>query len=121
MQKILESGAVVKELSGHHVEETIIVNDVKGTTLDQQYFTQEVKNACVEEKKPQTIQAFSIDIWRGREIADLVADIAYGQDPSTDRENVRKIAYADFLIRTLAVAGTLTAGDLPVYQRRPKA
>lgn len=118
MQRILESGAVVKELSGHHVEETIIINDVKGTTLDQQYFTQEVKNACVEEQKPQTIQAFSVDIWRGREIADVVADIACEQDSSLDKDDVRKKAYADFLIRTLAVAGTLTAGDLPVYQRR---
>ncbi len=118
MEQILESGAVVKELSGRHVEETIVINDVPGTTLDQQYFTQTVKNACVEEPKPQTIQAFSVDIWRGKEIADVVADIAAEQDPSVDIEHIRKVAYADFLIRTLAVAATLTAGDLPVYLRR---
>lgn len=65
MEQILRSGAVVKELSGNHLEETIVINNVRGTTLDQAYFTQEVKNACVEERKPQTIQAFSVDIWRG--------------------------------------------------------
>lgn len=117
MEQILESGAVIKELSGHHVEDTIVINDVKGTTLDQAYFTQMVKNACAENQKPQTIQAFSVDIWRGKEIAEVVAEIACEQDPSKKFEEVRKIAYADFLIRTLAVAATLTAGDLPVYRR----
>lgn len=118
MDQILESGAVVKELQGRHVEETIVLNEVAGTTLDQQYFTQTVKAACKEDKKPQTVQAFVIDTWRGRQIADVVAKIAHEENPATDIEEVRKIAYADFLIRTLAVSGTLTAGDLPVYRRR---
>lgn len=112
MDQILESGAVVKELSGRHVEETIIINEVPGTTLDQQYFTEVVKNACTEGAKPQTIQAFSVDVWRGQELARVVADIADG-----DKDEAYKLAYADFLIRTLAVAATLTAGDLPVYRR----
>lgn len=116
MEQILESGAVVKELSGRHIEETIVINDVRGTTLDQQYFTQEVKNASTE--KPRIVQAFSVDIWRGREIADIVTGIVLEQHPDRDADEVRKLAYADFLIRTLAVAGTLTAGDLPVYRRR---
>lgn len=120
MEQILESGAVVKELHGHHVEETIVINDVRGTTLDQRYFTETVKNACSEGQKPQTIQAFSVDIWRGKEIARVVADIAHTQDPSADIDDLYKLAYADFLIRTLAVSGTLTAGDLPIYLRRPE-
>jgi hypothetical protein len=116
MEQILNSGAVVKELYGRHIEETIVINDVRGTTLDQQHFTQTVKNASVN--KPRTVQAFSVDIWRGREIADVVTDIAQQYDPGIDAENVRKLAYADFLVRTIAVACTLTAGDLPVYRRR---
>lgn len=118
IDQILESGAVVKELSGKHVEETIVINDVQGTTLDQPYFTQTVKNACVEEQKPQVIQAFSVDVWRGREIADVVATIACEDNPMRDFKQVQRLAYADFLVRTLAVAATLTAGDLPVYLRR---
>ncbi len=120
MDQIIQSGAIVKELAGRHVEETIVINDVAGTTLDQPYFTQTVKNACVEMQKPQTIQAFSVDVWRGKEIADLVATVACEQDPSLDLDNTKRLAYADFLIRTLAVAATLTAGDLPVYLRQNK-
>lgn len=117
MEQILDSGAVIKELAGHHIEETIVINDVEGTTLDQQYFTETVKNESGDER-PRVVQAFSVDVWRGRAIADQVAQIAYEENPTTDIDRVRKLAYADFLIRTLAVAGTLTAGDLPVYQRR---
>ena len=116
MEQILDSGAVVKGLQDKHIEETIVLNYVKGTTLDQQYFTQTVKERCVQ--KPRIIQAFSIDVWRGEELADTVAAIAKEEDPTVDVEAVRKLAMADFYIRTLAVAGTLTAGDLPVYRRR---
>lgn len=116
MDQILDSGAVVKELAGHHIEETIVINDVEGTTLDQQYFTETIKNAGSGEK-PRIVQAFSVDTWRGHQIADKVAEIAVSEDPAADRDHVWKLAYADFLIRTLAVAATLTAGDLPVYRR----
>lgn len=117
MEQLFAAGAVVKELSGHHIEETIVINDVKDTTLDQQLFTQEVKNAHTDDK-PRIVQAFCVDTWRGREIADVVTEIAAQEDPTIDIEHTRKLAYADFLIRTLAVAGTLTAGDLPVYRRQ---
>ena len=117
MEQILESGAVVKELAGHHIEETIVVNAVTGTTLDQQYFTETVKSASGTDK-PRIVQAFSVDVWRGRDIADTVTAIAIAENPEADTGSVWKLAYADFLIRTLAVAGTLTAGDLPVYRRR---
>ncbi|MEO7905003.1 MAG: hypothetical protein ABIR91_04380 [Candidatus Saccharimonadales bacterium] len=118
MEQILQSGAVVKELAGGHMEETIVLSDVYGTTLDQPYFTQTVKNACIEEQKPQTIQAFSVDIWRGKEIASTITAIACEQDPTLDPKNVYQLGYADFLIRTLAVASTLTPGDRPVYLRQ---
>lgn len=117
MEQILDSGAVVKELAGHHIEETIVINDVEGTTLDQQLFTETVKNASGDER-PRIVQAFSVDVWRGRAIADKVAQVAQAEDPTVDADHAWKVAYADFLVRTLAVAGTLTAGDLPVYRRR---
>lgn len=116
MEQILSSGAVVKELAGHHIEETIVINDVEGTTLDQQYFTETIKNADPAQK-PRIVQAFSVDVWRGRKLAEVVAEVAKEQDPTVDVEAIKKLAYADFLIRTLAVAATLTAGDLPVYRR----
>lgn len=115
MQQIKESGAVVKELYGHHIEETIVLNDIPGTTLDQQFFTETVKNKS--EEKPKVIQAFSVDIWRGEEIAKAVALLAHEEDISIDVDEAYKVAYADFLIRTLAVAATLTDGSLPVYRR----
>ncbi len=115
MEQIIESGATVKELYGHHIEETIVINDVQDTTLDQQYFTQTVKEMCTD--KPQIIQAFTVDVWRGRQIAEVVVDIKKAHDPTDDSEHTYRVAMADFLIRTLAVAGTLTAGDLPVYHR----
>lgn len=116
MEQLIESGATIKELYGHHVEETIVINEAEGTTLDQQYFTQTVKDMCTD--KPQIVQAFTVDVWRGRQIAQAVVDIKKQQDPNSDSEQAYKLAMADFLIRTLAVAGTLTAGDLPVYRRR---
>ncbi len=114
MEVILDSGAVVKELSGHHIEETIVINDVEGTTLDQRLFTETIKNNSGKEK-PRIVQAFSVDIWRGKQLAKQVAEIATEHEASMDVEAVEKLAYADFLIRTLAVAATLTAGDLPVF------
>lgn len=118
MGQILDSGAVVKELAGHHIEETIVLNDVYGTTLDQQFFTETVKNKS--EERPEVIQAFSVDIWRGKEIARAVALIAHQEDESVDIDEAYKLAYADFLIRTLGVAATLTDGSLPVYLRRSR-
>ncbi|OYX53564.1 hypothetical protein B7Y92_02280, partial [Candidatus Saccharibacteria bacterium 32-50-13] len=76
-----------------------------------------VKNAGGDER-PRIVQAFSVDVWRGRAIADKVAEVAQAEDPTADADHAWKVAYADFLVRTLAVAGTLTAGDLPVYRRR---
>jgi hypothetical protein len=49
--------------------------------------------------------------------ADAVAQIAVENIPNIDFEEARKKAYADFLIRTLAVSATLTAGDQPVLAR----
>jgi hypothetical protein len=113
MDLIQQDGAVVKELADEHLEAYIVLNDIEGTTFDQRKFDIKLKNAGVESEP----QAFVVDIWRGRMYADAAAKIAAEKIPNIDFEEARKKAYADFLIRTLAVASTLTAGDQPVHAR----
>ncbi|MDB5186706.1 MAG: hypothetical protein JWM07_178 [Candidatus Saccharibacteria bacterium] len=113
MDFIKNDGAVIKELSADHLEAYVVLNDIEGTTFDQRKFDVKLKDAGVESEP----QAFVIDIWRGRMYADAIAQIAVENIPGIDFEEARKIAYADFLIRTLGVSSTLTAGDQPVLAR----
>lgn len=113
MDLIKRGGAVVKELANQHLEAYVILNDIDGTTFDQRQFDAKLKKAGVDSEP----QAFVIDIWRGRMYADAAAQIAVENIPNIDFEEARKKAYADFLIRTLAVSSTLTAGDQPVHVR----
>jgi hypothetical protein len=113
MDLIKNNGAVVKELSDQHLEAYVVLNDIEGTTFDQRKFDTKLRNAGVESEP----QVFVVDIWRGRMYADAVAKIAAENIPNIDIEDARKKAYADFLIRTLAVSSTLTAGDQPVHAR----
>jgi hypothetical protein len=113
MDLIKQDGAVVKELADQHLEAYVILNDIEGTTFDQRKFDTKLKNAGVESEP----QAFVVDIWRGRMYADATAKIAVENIPNVEFEEARKKAYADFLIRTLAVSSTLTAGDQPVHAR----
>jgi len=113
MDLLLDKGAVVKELADDHLEDFIVVNDVEGTTFDQRVFDEKLKAAGIE----GTAQAFVVDTWRGRMYADAVAKIAQKHLENVNLETMRKEAYADFLIRTLAVAGTLTQNDQPTYGR----
>jgi hypothetical protein len=113
MDLIKRDGAVVKELSDQHLEAYVVLNDIEGTTFDQRRFDAKLKDAGVDSEP----QAFVIDIWRGRMYADAAAQIAAENIPGIDVEEARKKAYADFLIRTLAVSATLTAGDQPVLAR----
>jgi hypothetical protein len=113
MDLIKDDGAVVKELADQHLEAYVILNDVEGTTFDQRKFDMKLKAKGVESEP----QAFVIDIWRGRMYADAIASMAAENNPEVDFEDARQKAYADFLIRTLAVSATLTTGDQPVYAR----
>lgn len=113
MDLIKRDGAVVKELSDQHLEAYVVLNDIEGTTFDQRRFDTKLKDAGVDSEP----QAFVIDIWRGRMYADAAAQIAAENILGVDVEEARKKAYADFLIRTLAVSATLTAGDQPVLAR----
>lgn len=110
---ILKSGAVIKELVNNHQEVFIILNDVDGTTFDQSLFNEQLKRAGVSD----TIQAFVVDTWRGRMYANAIATIAREYLSGSDLDSAQREAYADFLIRTVAVSATLTQNDLPIYER----
>lgn len=112
MSDIEKDGAIIKQLQGGHLEDMVVINDIEGTTLDQE----KLREKLVEKGLSPNIQAFVIDAWRGRMYADVVADIA--EHKGYDRDEAYKVAYADFLIRTLAVSGTLTRGDQPVILRQ---
>lgn len=113
MDLIENDGAIIKELGDEHLEGIVVLNDNEGTTFDQRKFDEKCRAAGIESE----IQVFVVDVWRGRMYADAVAKIALENNMATDYEEARKVAYADFMIRTLAVAGTLTGGDLPVEAR----
>lgn len=116
MELIKDQGAVVKMLVDAHEEDIIVANDVDGTTFDQREFDACMKEALGDDA-PE-VQVFAFDTWRGRMYADAIVTIAEKLLPNTNSEMIRKKAYADFLIRsTLAVAATLTPGDLPVLAR----
>lgn len=95
-EAIIEEGKVVKELEGEHLEMFILLNEVEGFTVDQN---------AIREISDEQIQVFSVDVWRMRQQA----------NDSYDNDYDRDLAFAGSVIYTLATAGTLTAGDLPVY------
>lgn len=113
MNLIEQKGAVIKELADKHLEGIVVLNDRDGTTFDQRKFDEKLQARGVESE----IQAFVVDTWRGRMYADAAAKIAMENNLTDDYESARKVAYADFMIRTLSVAATLTGGDLPVEAR----
>jgi len=109
MRLILESGAIVKELGGPHLEAITIINNEPGTTVDQAKIAEILR----EEGLPEGIQVFVVDAWRGVVYADAIADIA-AEELGKDRDEAYEIAMADFLIGQFATAANLTAGDQPV-------
>lgn len=96
IEKILGKEKVVKELEGEHRETLIIINTIPGTTVDQGY---------VRRITGGWAQAFAVDEWRLRELSQKLDDTQEAQEKS----------YLSMLVYTLATAGTLTKGDLPVY------
>lgn len=109
MRLILESGAVVKELGGLHLEAITIINNEPGTTVDQAKIAEILR----EEGLPEGIQVFVIDAWRGAVYANAIADIA-AEELGKNRDEAYEIAMADFLVGQFATAANLTAGDQPV-------
>ena len=115
MEYILHDGAIVKELGGGHLEAIALFNAEPGTTVDQA----EVAALFREAGLPEGIQVFAVDTWRGDMYAHVVADIA--AERGALRDDAFAAARADFYINQLAVAATLTQGDLPILVNAPTA
>lgn len=112
---MIEDGAVIKELANEHLEAIVILNDEPGTTVDQALAMQLLREAGL----PDKIQIFVVDVWRGREYANAVADIA--SEFGYERNAAYETGMADFYINQLSVSATLTKGDLAVLMNRQKS
>lgn len=97
MGKIVGAGKVIKQLVGRHREKYIVLNTIRGYTVDQE---------LVREQTGGRAEVFAVDIWR---LEDIAADL-HPEDPEAEAQ-----AYLSELIYTLGTAGILTKGDLPVY------
>lgn len=97
MGKIISAGKFVKQLAGKHHEKYIVLNSVRGYTVDQE---------LVRRRTGGRAQVFAVDIWR-------LEDIAAGLHP--DDPEAEAQTYLSELIYTLATSAVLTKGDLPVY------
>ena len=99
MEKILESGAVVKQLNGDHQEDFVVLNFAEGTTFNQRDFFEYTENQS---------QAFCVDAWRLQKYADAV---------SADQAEQTKALYG-MLIYTLATSATLTDGSQRIFANK---
>lgn len=96
LKGVLEEGKVVKELEGGHAEVRIVLNMVKGKTVNQE---------LIREISDGSAQVFAVDVWRLKDIAER----------SFDTPEEQQQAFLSMLVHTLAVSAVLTGGDLPVY------
>lgn len=97
MDKIIDSGKVVKELGGQHIEARIVLNFVQNYTVDQSF---------VRHASDGKVDVFAVDVWRVEQLAEKL----HPTDAAAQQQ-----ALQSMLVYTLAVAATLTKGDLPVY------
>jgi hypothetical protein len=97
MGKIIKAGKFIKQLAGKHHEKYIILNAVRGYTVNQE---------LVRKQTHGRAQVFAVDIWR---LEDIVTGL-HPEDPSAESQT-----YLSGLIYTLATSAVLTKGDLPVY------
>lgn len=97
MEEIIEDGKIVKELTGAHQEVAIVLNTVPGYTVNQQH---------IRSVSSEQAQVFGVDVPR-------LATVAERLYPESEAE--QKQALIGMVVYTLATAGTLTKGDLPVF------
>lgn len=97
MERITRLGKVVKELVGAHKERRIVINAVRGYTVNQ---------GLIREATADKAQIFAFDSWR---LEDIAAKL-YPEDTALQRK-----ALLAELVYTLGVAAVLTPGDMPVY------
>ncbi len=96
LQIIIDAGKVVKELADDHREDSIVLNNVEGYTVNQGF---------VREQTGDRAQVFAVDVWR---IKQLAAQLYTDPDE-------QQIALLSELVYTLATAAVLTKGDLAIY------
>ncbi|HSW85834.1 MAG TPA: hypothetical protein VLF79_04505 [Candidatus Saccharimonadales bacterium] len=101
LESILDSGSVVKKLDGEHRERRIILNQVRGMTVNQR-LVRAITNGRA--------QVFAIDTWR---LEDLAKGL-YKNDPVA-----QNLAIVSGLVYTLATSAVLTKGDLPIDMIEP--
>jgi len=97
MEEIIEDGKIVKELAGAHQEVAIVLNMVPGYTIDQQQI-----RTVTEDRA----QVYGVDVPRLMTVAERL----YPKDATAQKK-----ALISMVVYTLATAGTLTKGDLPVF------
>ena len=102
MEEIIEDGKIVKELAGAHQEVAIVLNMVPGYTIDQQQIRTVSKDHA---------QVFGVDVPR----LTTVSERLYPEDTEAQKQ-----AFISMVVYTLATAGTLTKGDLPVFVVSPQ-
>jgi hypothetical protein len=96
MKHILSAGKVIKRLGGHHQERRVVINQVRGHTVNQK---------LIRDVTGGKGQVFAVDTWR-------LEDIAAGLFPK-DTE-LQHQALLSELVYTLGTSAVLTKGDLPV-------
>lgn len=101
MDEIAANGKIIKRLDGEHLETRIILNLVRGKTVNQR---------LVHEVSGGKIDVFAVDVWR-------MQDLAVRLYP--DDENAQQRAFQSMVAYTLGVAAVLTKGDQPVYVVKP--
>ena len=106
VDEIINSGKIVKELAGAHKEARIVLNFVRGYTVNQQ---------AVREATGDTVEVFGIDAWRLEELAKKLHPQQDETNPDPQVEADQKRAYLSMLVYTLGTASVLTKGDLPIY------
>lgn len=103
MERILDSKhtRVVKQLGGTHKECRIVLNTLRGFTVNQRLIREQTDNRA---------QIFGVDVWRMEDLAKKLCP--------NDADGQHKALLGE-LIYTLATAAVLTKGDLPVDVIQP--
>ncbi len=96
MKDIVNSGVIIKELGGPHLEVAIVLNTLEGYTVNQE---------LIREISGDQAQVFATDIARLEQLSKKISD-----DPVEQQKS-----FLSMVVYTLATAATLTKGDLPVY------
>ena len=96
VDKIKHLGKIVKQLGGSHKERRIVLNTVRGYTVDQSF---------VRDYTNDEAQVFAVDTWR---LEDIANNLCNGDEQDQHKALLSELVY------TLGVAAVLTDGKLPV-------